>query len=128
MTSPSTASMPFPDCIHQDCYTREKPTSILFCFPGHAVWHTESWFPDWELNPCLLHWEHGIFLFFPFKYLFLAALDLKFQHTGSLVVECGFRCPLACRILAPRPGMELRSPARWILNHWTAREAHFYLV
>ena len=37
--------------------------------------------------------------------------DLSFQRAGSVVAACGLSCPVACRILVPRPGIEPASPA-----------------
>ena len=36
---------------------------------------------------------------------------LSLQHTGLVVVVCGFSCPEGCGILVPWPGIEPRSPA-----------------
>ena len=36
---------------------------------------------------------------------------LSLQHTGLVVVVCGFSCPAACGILVPWPGIEPASPA-----------------
>ena len=47
---------------------------------------------------------------------------------GSVVVVRRLSCPAACRNL-PGPGIEPHGPCmgRWILNHWTTREAHCWI-
>ena len=49
---------------------------------------------------------------------------LALGHMGSVVVAYSLSCPVACRILVPRPGIEPMPPALevWILNHWITRE------
>lgn len=37
--------------------------------------------------------------------------SLQLWRVGSAVVVCGLRCPAACGILVPRPGMEPSPPA-----------------
>ena len=45
---------------------------------------------------------------------------------ASAGAACGLSCSKACRIFRDQPGVEPASPAfiaRWILNHWSTREA-----
>ena len=45
------------------------------------------------------------------------ACGLSHHGSGySLVVACGFSCPVACGILVPRPGTEPISPAGGFLT------------
>ena len=45
------------------------------------------------------------------------------RHAGSVVVAHGLSCSIACRISQPRDWTHVRCIGRWILNHWTTREA-----
>ena len=38
-------------------------------------------------------------------------LQVPEHSTGSVVVAHGPSCPVACRILVPQPGIQLKSPA-----------------
>ena len=46
------------------------------------------------------------------------------QSTGSGVVEHELSCPAACEVF-PRDQSHVPCIARWILNQWTTRAAHF---
>ena len=39
---------------------KEQYSLGIFFFFGHAARHMGSQFPDQGLNPCPLHWEHGV--------------------------------------------------------------------
>ena len=68
--------------------------------------------------------QSGDFFFFGSLWSSLWQAGSFIEHTDSLVIALRLSCSLGCGILVPQPGIEPMSPiARWILNHWTTREA-----
>ena len=45
---------------HSSLILQEYYCIVLYCIFGCTMRHAGSWFPNQELNLCLLQWEHGL--------------------------------------------------------------------